>query len=81
MKKKTPTEEELLQGLDAESRHADELATLLPHELTPLERLRGSVLRYERPTDAVRNEFFDSDEGVSDDFIQDREQPLKGREH
>mgnify|MGYP003149562501 CR=1 FL=1 len=80
MKKNAFTEQELLEGLDAESGHADELATLLPHELTPLERLRGSVLRYERPTDPVWNEFFDSDEGVLDDFIQDREQPPKGRE-
>jgi len=36
MKKKTFTEQELLAGLDAESAHADELATLLPQELTPL---------------------------------------------
>lgn len=77
MKKKTPTEEELLQGLDAESGHADELATLLPHELTPLERLRGSVERYDRPTEPVWDDWFDSDEGVSDDLMQDREQPPK----
>ncbi len=80
MKKKTFTEQELLEGLDAESGHADELATLLSHELMPLERLKGSVLRYERPTDSVWDEFFDSDEGVSNDFMQDREQPPKGRE-
>ncbi|MCL7942954.1 hypothetical protein [Marinobacter sp. ATCH36] len=80
MKKKTFTEQELLEGLDAESGHADELATLLPHELTPLERLKGSVLRYDRPTDTVWDEWFDSDDGVSDDFMQDREQPPKGRE-
>ncbi len=35
---------------------------------------------YERPTDPVWDEYFDSDEGVSDDFIQDREQAPKGRE-
>ncbi len=81
MKNKTLTEQELLEGLDAESAHADKLATLLPHELTPLERLRGSVLRYERPTDPVWDEYFDSDEDVSDDFIQDREQAPKGREY
>ncbi|WP_449287758.1 hypothetical protein [Marinobacter salarius] len=80
MKKKTFTEQELLEGLDAESGHADELATLLPHEHTPLERLKGSVLRYDRPTDPVWDEWFDSDDGVSDDFIQDRDQPPKGRE-
>lgn len=80
MKKKTPTEEELLQGLDAESEHADELARLLPHELTPLDRLRGSVERYDRPTEPVWDEWFDSDEGVSDDFMQDRDHPPKGHE-
>lgn len=80
MKKKAPTEEELLQGLDAESRHADELATLLPHELTPLEQLRGSVERYDRPTEPVWDEWFDSGEGVSDDFMQDREQAPKSHE-
>ena len=53
---------------------------LLPQELTPLERLKGSVKRYERPTDPVWDEFFESDEGVTDDFMEDREQPKKGRE-
>lgn len=80
MKKKTFTEQQLLKGLDAESAHADELASPLSHELTPLERLRGSILRYERPTDSVWDEYFDSDEGVSDDFMEDREQPPKGLE-
>lgn len=80
MNKKTFTERELLEGLDAESAHADELATPLPHELTPLERLKGAVFRYERRRDPVWDEWFDSGEGVSDDFIQDREKPLKGRE-
>lgn len=80
MKKKTFTEQELLEGLDAESAHADELAEPLPEELTPLERLKGSVLHYERPTDPVWDEYFDSGDGVSDDFMQDREQPPKGRE-
>lgn len=80
MTKKRFTEQELLENLDAESAHADELASPLPQELTPLERLRGSVSCYERPTDPVWDEFFDSDEGVSDDFMQDREQPPKGRE-
>lgn len=80
MKKKTFTEQELLKDLDAETAHADELAKLLPKELTPLELLKGSVLHYERPTDPVWDEFFDSDERVSDDFIGDRDQPPKGRE-
>ncbi len=80
MKKKTFTEQEMLEGLDAHTAHADELAEPLSQELTPLERLKGSVKRYERPTDPVWDEWFDSDEGVSDDFMQDREQPPKGRE-
>ena len=80
MPKKTFTEQELLEGLDAHSAHSDELARPLPEELTPLDRLKGSVLRYERPTDPVWEEFFDSDDSVSDDFKQDREQQPKDRQ-
>ena len=79
MKTKRPTEKEPLDGLDAHTAHADELAEPLPQELTPLERLKGTVKAYERPTDPVWDEWFDS-EGVSDDFMEDREQPKKGRE-
>lgn len=80
MATKRPTEKELLDGLDAYTAHADELADLLPQELTPLERLKGSVKRYERPTDPVWDEFFESDEGVTADFMEDRERLKKGRE-
>lgn len=80
MKKKTFTEQELLEGLDAESAHADELAKPLPEELTPLERLKGSVIRYERPTDPVWDEYFDSGDGVSEHSMQDRKQPPEGQE-
>ncbi|MFB2765065.1 hypothetical protein [Marinobacter shengliensis] len=79
MPTKRPTEKELLEGLDAHTAHADELADLLPQERTPLERLKGSVKRYERPTDPVWDEFFESDEGVTDDFMEDREQLKNGR--
>lgn len=72
---KRMTEQELLKGLDARGAHADELAELLPQELTPLERLKGSVKRYERPTDPVWDEYFDSDDVESDDFMEDRKQP------
>jgi len=72
---KRMTEQELLEGLDAKGSHADELAEPLPQELEPLERLRGSVKRYIRPTDPVWDEYFDSDEGVTDDFMEDRDQP------
>ncbi|MBN8241140.1 hypothetical protein JF541_18445 [Marinobacter hydrocarbonoclasticus] len=80
MSTKRMTEKELLEGLDAHTAHADELAEPLSQELTPLERLKGSVKRYERPTDPVWDEFFESDEGVTDDFMEDREQPKKGRD-
>lgn len=80
MANKRLPETELLKGLDAESAHADELAKPLPEELTPLERLKGSVKRYERPLDPVWDEYFDSDDGVTDDFMEDRDQPPKGRE-
>lgn len=80
MSTKRMTEKKLLEGLDAHTAHADELTEPLPQELTPLERLKGSVKRYERPTDPVWDEFFESDEGVTDDFMEDREQPREGRE-
>jgi antitoxin VapB len=63
MPKKTFTEQELLEGLDAHTAHADELAEPLPQELTPLERLKGSVKRYDRPFDSVWDEDIDSEEG------------------
>lgn len=47
---KRPIEKEFLDGLDA---HADELAEPLPQELTPLERLKGFVKRYDRSADSV----------------------------
>lgn len=50
-----------MEGLDAEAVHADELAKLLPQELTPLERLKGSVLSYERPFDPAWECYFDSE--------------------
>lgn len=68
-------EKELLKGLDAYKAHADELAAPLPHELAPLERLKGSVLRYDRPFDSAWDDYFDSDKGVSDDFMEERDQP------
>lgn len=80
MKKKTFNEQELLKGLNAEMSHADELAKLLPKELTPLERLKGSVLRYDRPTDPVWEDSFDSDEDVAENFPEDRNQPPNDRE-
>jgi len=69
------TEKELLEGLDGKGAHADELAELLPQELTPLERLKGSVKRYDRPTDPVWEDDFESGEGVSGEFTGNRDQP------
>lgn len=68
------SEADLLRGLDENSVHGDELAELTQMELDPLERLRGSVKRYERPTDPVWEEHFDGN-GVSKDFMIDRDQP------
>ena len=58
------TEEELLAKLDAHKAHADEMADPLPHELTPLERLKDSVTRYDRPTDPGWDNYFNPNEGV-----------------
>jgi len=63
-----------LKGLDAKGAHADERAEPLLHELEPLERLRGSVKRYIRPTDPVWDEYAGSDGGFIDDFMEDRDQ-------
>ena len=65
------TEKELLTGLDANAAHADELADLLPQEFPPMERLRGSVKRYDRPTDPVWEEYVNSDD--RDQTKNDRE--------
>ncbi|WP_228744613.1 hypothetical protein ABWH88_04315 [Marinobacter adhaerens] len=77
VKKKRFTEQEPLEDLDVDSAHADALAVPLPQELSPLERLKGSVKRYERPTDPVWDEYFDSSEGGSEDFMEDRDQPSR----
>lgn len=70
MSTKRKTEKELLENLNAHTVHADKLTEPLPQELTPLERLKGSVKRYERPTDSVWDEHFDSDEGVTKGFME-----------
>ncbi|WP_379866466.1 hypothetical protein [Marinobacter sp. M5B] len=51
MKDRRFNEKELLENLDSKGAHADELARPLPQEVEPLERLRGSVKKYERPLD------------------------------
>lgn len=51
MKRKRPKEQELLNNLDGYGAHAGELAEPPPHEFEPLEKLKGSVKKFERPTD------------------------------
>ena len=47
-----PNEEDLLQGLDAHTAHADELATPSASETDPQQQqLKGSVEHYDRPFD------------------------------
>jgi len=77
MKKKRPTEQELLENLDAYGAHADELAEPLSHESESLEKLKGSVKKFMRPTDPVIapedwDAWFD-EEGASEDLMKDRE--------
>ncbi|MGO1502905.1 MAG: antitoxin Xre/MbcA/ParS toxin-binding domain-containing protein [Marinobacter sp.] len=67
---KRMTEKELLAGLNADRAHADELAEPIPHELSPLERLKDTVKRYDRPTDPVWEEYCDSDECARDQFMK-----------
>lgn len=75
MKSKPFKEQDLLEGLNAESAHTDELVQPLKQELLPLERLQGTVKQYERPMDPVWDDYFDSDESVTDDFMESRDQP------
>lgn len=62
MNGKRLTEQELLENLDASAAHADELAQPLPHEIDPLERLRGSVKKYDGPFDGCWLGEVDSEE-------------------
>lgn len=75
MTKKLPTEQELLKDLTPYGAHADDLARLLPRESEPLERLEGSVNKFDRSTDLVTgSEDWDArfdEEGISGDFMKD----------
>lgn len=57
MASRPKTEAVLLEGLDAHAAHADELAKPLPQESRPLEKLKGSVKRFDRPTDPVADPY------------------------
>ena len=73
------TEQELLKNLDAHTAHADELATPLPEELEPLERLKGSVKRYDRPFDGCWET--DSDDTDVTDPTRGDESPRESGEN
>lgn len=72
---KRMTEKDLLEGLDAYNAHGDGLAEPLTQKLAPLERLRGSVKRYDRPTDPVWGEYVGSEDCATHDVMDDRDQP------
>lgn len=74
MKRRPASEKDLLRGLNEHSGHADEVFEPLPEELDPLEKLKGSVLKYDDPFVPVWDEWFD-DSGVSEDYMADRDQP------
>jgi antitoxin VapB len=69
------TEKDLLKGLDAHGAHADEAAEPTANELTPLERLRGSVLKYENPLADTWDEWFDAAGESNSQLSEDRDQP------
>lgn len=69
------TEKDLLKGLDAHGAHADEAAEPTASELTPLERLRGSVLKYENPLADTWDEWFDAAGESNSQLSEDRDQP------
>lgn len=78
---KRMTEKDVLEGLDAYKAHGDELAEPLKQELDPLERLRGSVTRYDRPTEPVWEEYVDSDDCQANDGKNERDQSGRNREY
>jgi antitoxin VapB len=75
MKTKQPTEPELLENLDAYGAHADEVAEPLSSEYEPFRKLKGSVEKFERPTDpASVSEDWDAwidGERASEDVMND----------
>jgi antitoxin VapB len=60
-------EQQLLEGLNAHTAHADALAEPLPRELDPLERLKGSVTKSESPMDGCWD--YAGEEGVESDEL------------
>ena len=72
---KRVTEKDLLKGLAAHGAHADEAAEPTANELTPLERLRGSVLKYENPLADTWDEWFDAAGESNSQLSEDRDQP------
>ena len=77
---KRMTEKDVLKGLDAYKAHGDELAEPFAQELDPLERLRGSVTRYDCPTDPIWEEYVGSDDCLTNDVMNDRDRSEQNRE-
>jgi len=63
------TEKDLLKDLNEHTSHADELAEPLPQELTPLERLKGSVKHFDPTFESLWEE--DTEEAESHDTDDD----------
>lgn len=74
------TERYLLECLDARKAHADELTEPLPQELELLEKLRGSVKKFEKPLDGCRDEFLDSAAPCTGEYLEYRDQQELGRQ-
>lgn len=75
MAKKKLTGEDLLNNVNEESSHSEELAEPFSREVHP----EGSVNRCDRALDGRWDEYFDS-EGCSDDFLENRDQPASQRD-
>ncbi|WP_421842169.1 hypothetical protein [Marinobacter algicola] len=69
MSAKRTTEQKLIDGLDAKGAYVEGMAESLPQEFDPLEHPKGSGKREIQIVDIVWEEYFDSAEGVTGDFI------------
>lgn len=75
MAKKKFTGQVLLNGVNEEPSHSEELVAPLPQGVHP----EGSVNGCSRRLSGSWDEYFDS-EGCSDDFLENRNQPAKQRD-
>lgn len=72
-------EQELPKRLDAHTAHADALAEPPAQEIDPLERLKGSVKRHERPLDGCWD-YADDDGAESDELLKNYDKPVSGKQ-